>query len=89
MRLNVRFGVMCPKYHQPNELKFSPRFLLTPLMGGRARVWFMLCSPQWIAYLSTRFLQAVSSGTQSQCSRNTTNVAHTSHPAIHAKVKEF
>ena len=47
----------------------------------------MLCSPQWIAYLSTRFLQAVSSGTQ--CNRDTTNVAHTSHATIHAMVKEF
>ena len=56
-------------------------------MGGRARVWFMLSSPQWIAYLSTRFLPAVSSGTQ--CSRNTTNIAHSSHTTIHAKVKEF
>ena len=49
--------------------KVQSLFFLTPLMGGRARVWFMLCSPQWIAYLSTRFLQAVSSGTQ--CCRNT------------------
>ena len=47
----------------------------------------MLCSPQWIVYLSTRFLPAVSSGTK--CSRNTTNVAHTSYTTIHAKVKEF
>ena len=87
MRLTVRFGVMRPKYRQKNELKFSPRFFLTPLMGGRAIVWFMLSSLQWIAYLSTRHLPAVSSGTQ--CSRNTTNVAHTSHTTIHAKVKEF
>ena len=47
----------------------------------------MLSSQQWIAYLSTRFLPSVSSGTQ--CSRNTTNVAHTSHTTIHAKVKEY
>ena len=87
MRLSVRFGVMRPKYRQPNELKFSPRFFLTPLMRGRARVWFILCSPQWIAYLSTGFVPAVSSGTQ--CSRNTTNIAHASHTTIHAKVKEF
>ena len=84
MRLSVRFGVMRPKYRQPNELKFSPRFFLTPLMGGRARVWYMLSSPQWIAYLSTKFLPAVSSGTQ--CSRNATNVSHTT---IHPKVKDF
>ena len=87
MRLSVRFGVMRHKYRQLNELKFSPHFFLTPLMGGRTRVWFMLCSPQWIAYLSTRFLPALSSGTQ--CSRNTTNVAHTSYTTIHPKVKEF
>ena len=91
MRLSIRFGVMHHasqiKYRRPNELKFIPRFLLTPLMGGRARVWFMLSSLQWIAYLSTRFLPAVSSGTQ--CSRNTINVAHTSHTTIHAMVKEF
>ena len=30
IRLSVRFGVMRPKYRQPNELKFSPRFFLTP-----------------------------------------------------------
>ena len=87
MRLSVRFRVMRPKYRQPNELKFSLRFFLNPLMGGRARVWLMLCSPQWIVYLSTRFLPAVSSG--AKCSRNTTNVAHTSYTTIHAKVKEF
>ena len=69
--------------------KVQSWFFLTQLMGGRARVWLMLCSLQWIAYLSTRFLPAVSSGTQSKCSRNTTNVAHTSHTTIHAKVKEF
>ena len=87
VRLSVRFGVMRPKYRQPNELKFSPRFFLTLLMGGRARVWFMLSSPQWIANLSTIFLPAVSSGIQ--CSRNITNIAHSSHTTIHAKVKEF
>ena len=47
----------------------------------------MLSSSQWVAYLSTRFLPAVSSGTQ--CSRNTANIAHSSHTTIHAKVKEF
>ena len=47
----------------------------------------MLSSSQWIAYLSTRLLPAVSSGTQ--CSRNTTNIARSSHTTIHAKVKEF
>ena len=72
MRLSVRFGVILLNLRQPNELKFSPRCLLTPLMGGRARVWLsqsMLCSPQWIAYLPTRFIPAVSSRTQ--WSRNT------------------
>ena len=94
MRWNIRFGngMMRPKYRQPKELKFSPRFFfLTPLMGGRARISYMLSSPQWIAYLLTRFLPPVSSGTQ--CNRNTysytTDVARTSHTTIHPKVKEF
>ena len=65
----------------------SSFFFLTPLMGERARVWFMLIPPQRIAYLSTRFLPAISSGTQ--CSRNTTNVAHTFHTTIHTNVKKF
>ena len=61
MILSVLFQVMGPKLRQPNELKFSPRCLL---MYGRSRVWFMISSPQWTAYVSTRFLPAVLSGTQ-------------------------
>ena len=48
MRLNVRFRVIRPKLSQPNELKFSPRCLLTPLMGGITRaeygLWWARCS---------------------------------------------
>ena len=81
MRLSVWFGVMRPK---PNELKFSP------VMGGRARVWFMLSSPQWIAYLSTRFLPAVSSGTQRSRNAITRSlILLITHTTIRAKVKEF
>ena len=67
----------------------SSFFFLTPLMGGRARISYMLSSPQWIAYLSTRFLPAVSSGTQCNRNTHTTDVARTSHTTIHPKVKEF
>ena len=84
MRLSVRFRVMRPKLRHPNELEFSPRCLLTPLTGGRARVWFMLCSHQSIICLSTRFLPAVLSRTNSMY-----KTAHTSHTTIRAKVKEF
>ena len=51
MQLSVRFGVMRPKYRQPGELKFSPRFFLTPLMEYGLcyvrRSGLLICQPDF------------------------------------------